>query len=854
MYPISEHYKNAIKSSNPSYLTGSILFKDGSTRELTMSDIIVGGPSITMQAVTQDVLEFGAAVLGQLDISIVTDINESRYKYYDGIINLDFNIETDNGVETIPLGEYTITEAEKLKTKLQLSAYDNLFKMDKPYSISIVGTPFEIMSTLASDCGCELAEDEDYYLSLPNGEETLTINTSSACSTYRQAASVVAQMCGAFIQANRYGKISLKQFSITETFTLDLSQRYSSSIADYICTYVDLVVEGLGGSFRAISENIDNGMTMHMGDCPAWDYGVEAVLQERANKLIAYLDNIQYTPCELSIISDPSIDCGDKVILQTESGNVKTLITSYTWKFHSPMELQSVGKNPYLVSNDAAKQRAIRDIEYSGGGGGASVLYTFKNIRKFNCSDKLETMSSITFVATKDTFVLFDGTFQVDVDIDDELHTSTITIVDSTGESKEYEVNYTRGGYVNLSIQYYYNYNELIKPYILTLEKGSHIVTLHYPIDNVLSGSVNKFEIRMSTDSGIVTVDKEKFTGTITGQGLASKPTWDGTITVEESFGGFTDISKEAISVVKLDDYISRKLNVPTSNKVSENFDKIALTSVLNVLDFVYTGGVNRIITNYRFDISKKDSYNYNRQYISTDNNIFALNKLYMYQSSELMIDSGRMCSVVIRTDDKSVIENIINHYEIIGESDGGKFLIKSENKLYTIQSNVLVPLDEDTISSQLFISYGFDNMNIVESTLIQDLVNTEILFWHQDDTELPLISVYMTAMPLSQNIITNAIDLSDASITGIESVRILCEGNISFAVSFDNKSTWYAWNGTSWSIVSEEFSGMTRELFESITYNNWLTLYTGASSFYIRVSLIDNDSSISEIFVDFAN
>ena len=53
MFSVSEHYRSAINNSNPSYLTGSITFKDGSTRELTMADIAIGGPSITMQAVTQ---------------------------------------------------------------------------------------------------------------------------------------------------------------------------------------------------------------------------------------------------------------------------------------------------------------------------------------------------------------------------------------------------------------------------------------------------------------------------------------------------------------------------------------------------------------------------------------------------------------------------------------------------------------------------------------------------------------------------------------------------------------------------------------------------------------------------------
>ena len=662
MYSVSEHYKNAINKSNPSYLTGMITFKDGSTRELTMADIAIGGPSITMQAVTQDVLEFGAAVLGQLDISIITDKSESRYKYYDGVVVLDFNIETENGVETVPLGEYIIIEAEREKLALKLSAYDNLFKFEKAFSLQIVGTPFDLMSTLATDCGCELAEDEDYYKSLPNGDLTLTVNEGSSCNTYRQAASIIAQMCGCFVQADRTGKISMKQFSSTPTFALGLSQRYKSTIADYVCTYMKLEIAGLAGAFESLSENVVSGNTMYMEDAPAWDSGTEEVLQRKADNLMAYLENIIYTPCDLLTFCDPSIDCGDLIALETSDGTVNTLVTSYTWNFHAQMEIQSVGKNPFLLNNgNATTQRVIRDLEVNGSGGTPAALYTFKNTRKFKCSDKLEPLAGVTFVATKDTFVMFDATFQVDVEVDDVEHKSSFTILDSTtNTSMTYEVPYMRSGKTEVSIQYFYNNNAMIEPYILTLESGSHLITLHYPINAVDKDSVNRFEVKMSASSGSVSVLKDKFMGTISGQGLAGKPKWDGTITVEENMGAVYSIAEiKALKDFSADVTFSK----PKRDDTPGFADRFGTVSIMTIgaVGFNDEFGVNRVVTNYTMNTKKASLYEFNKEYISFDD-IFKLKDEYIYTSYEDLtgsINSGKMCVLVIKNDDKVDVENV---------------------------------------------------------------------------------------------------------------------------------------------------------------------------------------------------
>ena len=658
MYSTSEYYRAAINKPSPSYLTGTITFKDGSSREFQNSEIALGGASITMQAVTEDVLEFGASVLGQLDISITTDKSESRYKYYDASIDLQFHIDTEIGLETMPLGQWTITEAEREKTALKLTAYDNLFKLDKRLETSFVDLPYVIMKQIAEDCGCELSEDEDFYRSLPNGNDTLTITENSSCSTYRQAAAVVAQMCGCFVQADRNGKISLRQFATTPTFTLSMAERYSSSISDFVCKYVQLEIVSLSGTFVSITEEDATGMTMYIEDAPAWDDGTEEVLQRKADSLMAYLETIQYTPSELVAFSDPSIDCGDLITLETENGIVNTLVTSYTWKFHGQMEIQSVGKNPYLISTSAETQRKIRDLEVNGstGGGVTSALYTFKNAQRFKCTDRLEVLGQVTFAATKDTFVMFNGTMQVDVEVPDEKHTTTFTMLDSEGNSKTYEIPYNRAGKATITIQYYYNAVEYGRPYVATLETGSHIISLNYPISSVAEDSIGRFEVRISADSGSVIVAKERFLGTISGQGLAGKIRWDGTITVREVVGV---VGREPFTVAKVSDSVNfaKITREYGASELSEKFRTVRLQP-FSVIGIDASVGIAKIITNYTFETAKRALYNFNRDIVYSGES-FYLKTDYEYESTTHAIDSGTLCSAVIKTSNKQSVESV---------------------------------------------------------------------------------------------------------------------------------------------------------------------------------------------------
>lgn len=658
MFSISEFYRDAIQKSKPSYLTGTITFANGSVREIGDRDVPSDGCSITMQAVTNDVLEFGAAVLGQLDLVVRTPRSESRYNYYGASIHLDFNIETENGLETIPMGDWNVVEADRDRDTLKLSAYDNLFKFDQPFILTLRGAPYDLMLKLAEDCGCELAEDLKYYESLPNGIHHLSLDANVSCGTYRQAASVIAQMCGCFVQADRYGRISLKQFSTVETFSLTPSQRYSSVISDFVCQYVDIVVTSLSGTFSAVSTTVERGISMYLDKAPAWDDDSEDAAQVKTDGLLSYLETIHYTPCELSVFSDPSIDCGDRITLYTDEGVYETIVTRYTWTFHNRMEITSVGQNPYLLDSTAATQQAIRDLEKNGSSGSLTVLHNTTNVDAFNCTSTLLPIATIAFVATADTFVIFHATIQFDVVVDDITSVTYLELLNADGTTTKHEIPYSRDGQVEVSIRYLFNNVWTGPEYTATFNSGSHIITLYYPITAVAKQSDNRFVLYLSANGGQVVIGKGKFVGTISGQGLAQTIPWDGTLEFTEEidkFGIVTHTPKfgavaETIEFAHIDRNDSEEISDVVAIKIPQTRMGLNLSEVMEV---------SAVVKHYEVRTFDEAQYDFDRSLV-WHSGYFALRTEHQFESVEAPIDSGRMAVLKIKTDDKTTIEGLV--------------------------------------------------------------------------------------------------------------------------------------------------------------------------------------------------
>ena len=223
-------------------------------------------------------------------------------------------------------------------------------------------------------------------------------------------------------------------------------------------------------------------------------------------------------------------------------------------------------------------------------------------------------------------------------------------------------------------------------------------------------------------------------------------------------------------------------------------------------------------------------------------------------EGASIGIDGLSGCVYVIRLYDKALSDaEVLSDYEYDHERYADhicKYLVRNEGVLYTVVDGALSEIAGE-FTSELFQTSGIDT--VPDGALLLPLSAPEVLCWTDADT-VPKLTATVTATPQSQVIITDKIYLTDKSITGIESALATCEGDLIVAVSFDDKQTWKAWNGEQWATLSDDNTGMSKETLEGITFEQWNELYTGATGFYVRVSLLDTTQSVEKIVFDFSN
>lgn len=658
MFATSDRYKEVIRDTSEQYLMGIITASDGTVIEINDSVISSGSASITKQTLVGQEFSFGGAIMGELDISIRTDV--SRYLLYDATLDLWCRVVVDGETEYIPMGIWVIAEAERDKKALKMTAYDTLIKLNKKYDLALEGTPYNLMNSFALECGVELAQDEDYYLSLTNGDQYITINRDTGCANFRDAAGVIAQMCGCFVESDRYGRISMRPFHTVPDFSLSKSQRYSSTISDFVCHYIEVEAIGQAGTYISVDEEGGEdvvGMKMLFDDAPAWDYGLPENLQQKTDNLRLLLEQIYYTPCELSIPSDPSIDCGDMVMLYSDEGDVNSIITSYTWNYRGTMELTSSGVNPHLQTIDATKSRQIRNLKQEIDAAKV-VYYPFMNTARIRLTETMQKVVSVPFTSIADTSIIFQGTMQVDVTVPDiEVEQTLSFTVGDTAVTVPIKI--PMRDFARIHIRYGYDNAFQRIEYIDSVCDGGHIISLHYPVNKIEIDTTHTFEVWMSVENGSAVLDTGMFVGAISGQGLAAVSQWNGQLELEDYIETFS-VGRNFMRTRAMRDV--GPVFEPNTNgsdfTFREHFARIDIHRPISIRTITESIGDNL------FDIIIKQQTvtfgSADNKYIEVLSSGTELRTKYMFEGEPVELDSGNAVSAHVRTDDFKLLEGVV--------------------------------------------------------------------------------------------------------------------------------------------------------------------------------------------------
>ena len=641
MYNVSNDYIDRVHAlTRTDTIYGTLTFPNGDSVPITESNIGQGSVSISRACVDGDELNFGSAIMAELSISIRSEQN--RYNFYGSKISLTYAVKlTKDSWAEVPLGIFTVAEATRVGKLVKLIAYDNLQAFDVPFGDTVVaGSAYSVLSELCDLCGVTLGMDVRDFETIPNGLEVIQIDSSNGCKTLRDAVKIVCQMICGFAVADRDGTIKVRHFGKVPVETLTENDRYSTMVEDFNCSYVAVQVTGLSGTYSARTKEIRDGLTLYLDDAPAWDYGLENVLQNRVDTIMAYIEDLEYTPCEISMPGNPAYDCGDRIVVSVDGELIETIIMEIDWQFRNKMKLTSKGTNLFNLGSSETSNRMLSRESATN----KLEFYHYTNPDELSITGKNDgDICNLHIATVSSTSVIFLASIVLDVETTEKntlnIDTNTAlvleddSVIDITGTTttpKECEVKVT---YLlnNIDEEYYPTFK---------LVDGTNTITLVYNIDGLSSQSTYNWVVNLTPLNGIVKIKEWGAKFTLFGQGLVEgSAAWDGRITVEDAFDVVQVLHN--IGVVPFNTEAEGGTQVVENQNPTDIFAPVLIRKRVGIVGFD-----SELVDNlvYKHDtISTKLNVSpegYNDYYVEDDIK-FTQRRVYDFIGEEISVDSG---------------------------------------------------------------------------------------------------------------------------------------------------------------------------------------------------------------------
>jgi len=361
MYGVSEDYLKAMVSPVQQHkIYGTI----GLTN-FTDANIIDGSLQILQQCSGNSEVQIGQVNISELTATFI-GLDIARGEWQGKEITVVFSMLTESDEhpwEDVPVGVYTIEEAEWSLSGVTVKAYDHMAKLDKRCSQRFVSArPYTMLEYACNQCNIQLGNTQAEIEAMPNGQDVMTEYEENDIETWRDMVSWLSQTLGGFAYAGRDGKIYIKQYSNTSIMTFYPEHwNQGATFSDFATRYTGISVVNIKyGTTNYYGLPVDDGLTYNLGQNPFLQNYANGT--ERRARILQALSIINYTPFTLDMIGNIAFDLGD--VIQFSGGSagssgVTCCITKILYKHHRGVSLQGVGKNPATAS---AKSKTDKNI------------------------------------------------------------------------------------------------------------------------------------------------------------------------------------------------------------------------------------------------------------------------------------------------------------------------------------------------------------------------------------------------------------------------------------------------------------------------------------------------------------
>lgn len=655
MYPVSEKFLEQIDSNSRNYYwTGTITTKSKKTYDFGNDDIVKGSGYITRSCCGSSEIELGAVYAAEMGITLLSTID--RYTLDGAEVKLFFHLVfPDKTEETIPMGIFEVTEANRNIKTIEIKAYDYMLRFDKKLNLeSSSGTPYNFLNVICNTCKVALAHTQAEIDKMTNGKETLGIYSENDIETYRDLLFYVAQVLGCVCQINREGKLELIPYGNTAIRTIEAKHRYDSSYSDFVTRYTAI------SSTNKITEESeyyalekDDALTMNLGVNPLLQFGLKTTRARILNAILLAVSKVEYVPFDSNTIGNPALDPMDCLVFSGGHADETKIscITSITYKINGKHTLKCVGKNPKLAEakskNDKNISGLLNQVEEN-----KTVVYDFVNVSPYEIYDSFVEVLNITFVSKESTSAMFLAEVLVDIsayEITEKM--SGVAACDEEETEKDVDFTFVTKTHPVLDVMYKINGDEVEDFHPAQIcHEGKQLITLFFPLSSVQENCENTFTMWLKVSDGGGSIGETQIRATLSGQGLvAGIGDWNGRITITDSFEriGF---AKQEFKVNRFTSSAETAFPESAKSMFTQNIGRIQITEWPFGYDLL-NERVTCVEVVHTFTMDNDFPGEFDPAYIElNEENAYQMVAVYTYISAETEIAYGNLQVLEIDT------------------------------------------------------------------------------------------------------------------------------------------------------------------------------------------------------------
>lgn len=769
MYQVSEEYLKQTKRKVQTFRLAGTVNKIAFTNH----DILSGSFTITNQCSEQNDVKIGSVYIGELKCTFKPDLQVPDWTNAQIIVSEGLLIG-GTAWEDVPLGVYTVSEANDTEYGVDITAYDNMARFNRSCTVDItIGTPYELLTLACTTCEVELGLTQADVDALPNGTESLSLYTENDIETWQDFVFWVAQATGTIATMDREGKLVLRSYTQNVVDTLTNHERFTGSkFSKFETRYSGLSCVNMADDTTSYyGSNPDNYLTYNLGSNPFLQYGVDSYKEQIRRAVLTALLQIDYVPFETSCLCGAMYDLGD-IIRCTDGIAPGKLgcVMMYDYTFNGGYKITGFGSDPALAT---AKSKTDKNLEGLRNNVSTNeiLFFNYENASAIQIGDgESKAIIDIRFTSSVSIGVLFQAEILLE---------ATATEADVIGT-----IEYTLNEVTIIG----YNPTE-------TWKNGKHILSLMYML-MIDANSINRWLVKLSIAGGSIAIAQGAVRAVIYGQGLVGTVEWDGFITVEEKLTQIAVLDSLTVSKDMICTVVADMIDVD-KNIVSEQLQTVQLEDITTVGNLLDKAEIRWGIVSWTFTTDSECTYS--SRYVTTKDGAFKLATEFVNKSVNQNIDRGMMNVVDLDSAEfesiqSVVVSDVIDSVSESGNSDAEsateqvvKYLLWSEDKYYTIQDDVVneITISGDILQAADFETYGLDAAPASDYIL---QLSPKIYKWTDADM-IQDTMITITAVPHAQ-IVQATCDMSDVSIYGITGATAIHEG-INVKLSYDAGMAW---------------------------------------------------------------